>query len=586
MTPQLELIPLRAAVCADRATTLDVVVRIVPPQASSRSDRRPSLNLGFVIDRSGSMSSLNKLDYAKKAVCYAIEHLLPSDRLSVTIFDDQIQTIIPSTPVNNKASFIRRVQQIYHGGGTALHGGWVQGGIQVSQALTADLNRIILLSDGLANVGETNPDAIASDVHGLSQRGVSTSTLGLGDDYNEDLLQAMARSGDGNYYYVARAEQLPSIFEQELQGLTTIVGKAVTLGFEPQGVVVVEAVLNDLEVDEGGRFKLPNLLQEQPIDIVVRLKVPALAQLMPLCSFHLTWTDTDQRPQEVRATLQLPVVDLAQWEQLPLNQDVQQQVALMMAARAKKEAVQLVDRGDYAAASQVLQSTKQQMLDFQLPMSAPEAAALADLDARLQKREYLQYRKMATQQVYSRSGRFSRGHNSLLYALEGGPKLGDITQQELDAIVNSADRFLSDSGVISRAIHRAAGPELLVACQELGGCPVGEAKLTPGFQLRSPWVIHTVCPEWQGGDRQETEILAQCYRSCLELAAAKGLQSIAFPALGVGALGFPVAIAARVAIATVGRYLTTHSEIGTVRLVCFNEAVLQTYRTEFQQSGL
>lgn len=582
-TPQIDLLPLRAAVCADQPTTLDVVVRIMPPEAPATAAHRPTLNLGFVIDRSGSMGDRKKIDYARDAVCYAIEQLLPSDRLSVTIFDDQVQTLISSTPANNKASLTRLVKQVQPGGSTALHAGWVQGGMQVSQFLTAELNRVIVLSDGLANVGETNPDAIATDVHGLAKRSVSTSTMGLGDDYNEDLLEAMARSGDGNYYYIASPEQLPSIFDQELQGLTVTVGKAVTLGLEPQGDVVVADVLNDLNVDARGRFKLPNLMFGHPIDFVVRLQVPALAQATPLCTFHLTWTDTEQHIRELQAVLQLPVISSHQLDEFPLNPDVQQQVALMMAARAKKEAVRLVDRGDYGTASQVLQQSRQQMLDFNLPMSAPEAAALEDLDRELKERNVTGYRKMASHQSYTRSVRRSRGHTNMLYAFDRGPRLGDISQQDTDAIVNSCDRHLSTNGPLSSAIHRAAGPELLAACRALNGCVEGDAKLTPGFQLPAPWVIHTVCPPWQGGKQGEEDMLAQCYRRCLELAAGKGIHAIAFPALGTGALGFPVERAARIAFDTVSQFLFSHATIGTVRFVCFDEPTLRLYETEFKR---
>jgi Ca-activated chloride channel homolog len=583
MTPEIDLIPLRGAVCSNQPTTLDLIVRITPPPAPATAAQRPTLNIGFVIDRSGSMGERKKIDYARKAVCYAIEQLLPDDRLSVTIFDDQVRTLIPTTPANNKASLTRLVKQIQPGGSTALHAGWVQGGMQVSQFLTADLNRVILLSDGLANVGETNPDIIATDVHGLAQRGVSTSTMGLGDDYNEDLLEAMARSGDGNYYYIASSEQLPSIFEQELLGLAATFGKTVTMRIEPQGEVVVADVLNDLDVDAQGRFKLPNLVFASPIDVVVRLKIPALTQATDLCRFRLTWVDTEQQTQETQVTLKLPVVTNHQLEEFPLNQDVQQQVALMMTARAKKEAVHLVDKGDYGAASQVLQQTKQQMLDFNLPMSAPEAAALEDLDQELKQRKFASYRKMAAHQSYTRRSRRSSGHTSLFYAFDRGPQWGDISQQETDAIVNSVDRDLSDNGAISSAIHRAAGSELLVACRQLDGCAEGEAKITPGFDLPATWVIHTVCPAWQGGNHGEEELLAQCYRSCLELAAAQGLHSIAFPAIGTGALGFPPDRAAQIAFETVSQFLLGHTTIGTVRFICSDKKTLRHYEAGFQR---
>jgi Ca-activated chloride channel homolog len=583
MTPQIDLIPLRGAVCSNQPTTLDLIVRITPPQAPVNAVQRPTLNLGFVLDRSGSMADRKKIEYAREAICYAIEQLLPSDRLSVTIFDDRVETLIPSTPATNKASFSRLVKQVQPGNSTALHAGWIQGGIQVSQFLTAELNRVILLSDGLANVGETNPDAIASDVHGLVQRGVSTSTMGLGDDYNEDLLEAMARSGDGNYYYIASAEQLPSIFERELQGLAATIGKNVTLGIHPQGNVVVADVLNDLDVDSTGRFKLPNLLFDSPIDVLVRLNVPALEPETELCQFHLSWIDTEQQQQDVHVTLQLPVVSSNQLAEIPLNQEVQQQVALMMAARAKKEAVRLVDQGNYVMASEVLQQTKQQMLTFNLPMSAPEAAALEDLDQELKARKLASYRKSASHQSHARRRSHSSGHASLFYAFDRGPQLGDISQQTTDAIVNSADHNLSNIGAISKAIHRAAGPALLDACRQLNGCAEGEAKITPGFNLPASWVIHTVCPAWQGGHQGEEQVLAQCYRSCLELAAARGLYSVAFPAIGTGVMGFPIDRAARIAFETVSQFLLHRTVIGTVRFICFDQNTLQHYEAEFKR---
>jgi Ca-activated chloride channel family protein len=216
-------------------------------------------------------------------------------------------------------------------------------------------------------------------------------------------------------------------------------------------------------------------------------------------------------------------------------------------------------------------------------MSAPEAAALDDLDQELQQRKIASYRKRSQQQVYSRSSKRSSGHTRLGYAFNGGPILGDITQQAVEAIVNSTDPSLSSQGAISAAIHRAAGPELLVACQQLQGCAVGEAKVTAGFSLPAQWVIHTVCPAWQGGRQGETALLAQCYEHCLELAVRKKIRSIAFPAIGTGALGFPVDLAARIAFETIGQFLFRTTAIGQVLIVCADEKTLQVYQTEFQR---
>jgi Ca-activated chloride channel family protein len=171
----------------------------------------------------------------------------------------------------------------------------------------------------------------------------------------------------------------------------------------------------------------------------------------------------------------------------------------MMTARAKKEAVRLVDHGDYAMASDVLQETRQQMLDCNLAMSAPEAAALEDLDLELKARKFASYRKKSSIQSYTRSSKRSSGHTSLFYAFGRGPQLGEISQQDTEAIVNSTNSELSSYGAVSGSIHRAAGSELLVAYRLLNGVAVGEAKITPGFNLPAAWVIHTVCPTWTDG---------------------------------------------------------------------------------------
>ncbi|MEG5065063.1 macro domain-containing protein [Microcoleus sp. B3-A4] len=585
----IQLIPLRAAVCSERSTTLDVLVRITPP-APEKTIERPQLNLGLVIDRSGSMRG-QKIEYARQAASYAIEQLLPSDRVSITIYDDEIETLVPSTLATHKSHLLQQIQKIYPRNSTALHAGWEQGGIQVSQHLNPEhLNRVILLSDGLANIGETNPDVIASDVKGLTKRGVSTTTMGIGQDYNEDLLEAMARSGDGNYYYIQSPEQLPSIFQQELLGLMATVGTNVTLGIEPQAGVELVEVLNQLDVTPNGRFRLPNLVISNPLDVVVRLKVPAMTEEVDLCYFRLNWNDPEQpQEQKIRVSLRLPVVSAAQLEELPFNSEVRQQAILMMTGRAKQEAVRLVDGGDYDRASQLLQQTKQQLLNNpDLPMSAPEAEAIADLEVQLQERDYNRYRKMSTQQSYTRSRTRSSGHVNLLYGYRKGPVLGNITEDlGVDAIVNSCDRDLSNSGAISSAIHQAAGPELLAECHRLGSCEEGDAKITPGYNLPTPWVIHAVCPPWRGGSHGEEQVLAQCYRRCLELALQHSLRTIAFPAIGTGAMGFPAERAAAIAFAETSRFLSRSSAIGSILFVCFDSETHRCFQNEFLKiSGL
>ncbi len=146
---------------------------------------------------------------------------------------------------------------------------------------------------------------------------------------------------------------------------------------------------------------------------------------------------------------------------------------------------------------------------------------------------------------------------------------GDITTLEVDAIVNAANETLLGGGGVDGAIHRAAGPELKEYCRSLGGCPTGEARITPGFKLPAKYVIHTVGPVWQGGKANEATLLANCYRNSLELALKNGVKTIAFPSISTGAYGYPKSEAARIAICVMREYEDKFDEIIAC---CFSSA--------------
>ena len=149
--------------------------------------------------------------------------------------------------------------------------------------------------------------------------------------------------------------------------------------------------------------------------------------------------------------------------------------------------------------------------------------------------------------------------------------LGDITKQSVDAIVNAANCSLLGGGGVDGAIHRAAGPELLAECRTLHGCETGRAKITKGYRLPAKHVIHTPGPVWHGGNKGEPELLASCYRSCLELASENGCKTVDFPSISTGVYHFPLDKAAAIACRTIKEYLEAHPEIERVRMVCFDE---------------
>ena len=153
----------------------------------------------------------------------------------------------------------------------------------------------------------------------------------------------------------------------------------------------------------------------------------------------------------------------------------------------------------------------------------------------------------------------------------------DITTLGVDAIVNAAKASLMGGGGVDGAIHRAAGPELLEECRTLGGCTTGDAKATSGYRLPARWVIHTVGPVWRGGAGGEAELLASCYRRCLEIADEIGAGSLAFPAISTGAYGFPRRQAAEIAIDTLR---STATRVERVLLVAFDDETLELYRQQ------
>lgn len=154
---------------------------------------------------------------------------------------------------------------------------------------------------------------------------------------------------------------------------------------------------------------------------------------------------------------------------------------------------------------------------------------------------------------------------------------GDITKQEVDAIVNAANCSLLGGGGVDGAIHRAAGPELLAECRGLNGCKMGEAKITRGYKLPAKYVIHTPGPVWHGGTKYEPELLSACYISCLELASEYGCKTVDFPSISTGVYRFPLDRASKIAIGTISDFLKFHPEIERVRMVCFDARTKEYY---------
>lgn len=348
---KLELLPIKAALPENTPITLDVVLKLTPPE-QVKEQKRPGLNVSLVLDRSGSMSGKG-IEYARKAATECLNHFQDGDRASVVIFDDQIDVLAPSTLITqpSRIQLQQRIRTVTARGSTDLHGGWFKGGFLVSEHYQkAMLNRVMLLSDGQANVGITNRTQINKEVLELSEHGVSTSTFGMGDDYDEDLLIGMAEAGGGNYYYVSDPEGLPSIFEQELKGLESTFGRRVSLGITTHSGVTLDDVLNRYSTVNTGRFKLPNLRYGQVSESALRLKIPELQSgeaEVPLVTVRVAFDRGEERVV-LKQTLKLGVVPAEQYEALPENMAVKEYVTLLEVTLLQEETVVGVAAGAVA----------------------------------------------------------------------------------------------------------------------------------------------------------------------------------------------------------------------------------------------
>ena len=364
MKPCIRFRPLWPAVAADGATTLDLLITVsappLPPELQSRP--RPPLNLALVIDRSGSMSG-SKLSYARKAARFLAGELTERDRLAIVTFDDEVNVLVPSQPVCDPQLFIRAINTIDVGGTTALFDGWLAGATQVAQLLDpAALNRVLLLSDGGANVGLVEADGISAKVAGLSQRGISTSAFGLGSGFDEDLMGAVAAAGDGTLAHIESPKQLADLYAGELKGLANTLGKRVSIGIRAKRDVQLVDLLNDLELTNAGNFQLPNLRYGQEINVAARFQLPHWQPNREIVSVRLAWKQPGS--EERRSFVEhftLPVMAAADLNGMEPDLAVLEQFELLLANRQRRQAIEELDRGNLRAARAHLEAIDQRL---------------------------------------------------------------------------------------------------------------------------------------------------------------------------------------------------------------------------------
>jgi Ca-activated chloride channel family protein len=351
----------RPALLAGHDNELDVLVRVQAPDAPADLPKRNPLHLALVIDRSGSMSG-QPLDEAKRCAEFVLDGLQATDRLSLVVYDNQVQTLVPTMLLHDKEFARRAIRDIDSGGSTDLHGGWFQGAETLAPHTKENItSRVILLSDGCANHGLLDHDRIHAQCAEFARAGVSTSTYGLGHGFNEELMIGMARHGQGSSYYGQTADDLMDPFREEFELLNALCARRLRLEIAPAAGVKAK-MLNDYVADGDNAWLLPNLAFGGEAWAVIRLRIPspvtaadAEAAALSLCSFSLRYTTLDGEPRAIQPmSLALPVLPASAFGAIAEDELVARRTDELEAAYLQTKARAAARRGDWAGVARSL----------------------------------------------------------------------------------------------------------------------------------------------------------------------------------------------------------------------------------------
>jgi Ca-activated chloride channel family protein len=330
--------------------------------------QRLPLNLALVVDRSGSMAG-QKLARAGEAAGFVLRHLTSVDRVAIVAYDDEVTVVAPSTPLTPQAKtdLLYRLSRIEAGGSTNLGGGWLTGCQEVAKHQVGDgqLNRALLLTDGLANVGITSVEELVEHARQLRLRGIVTSTMGVGADFNEELLEAMARHGGGRFQYVETAKHIPDCVQGELGEMLEVAARKVAVEVMLPEAVRCLGCLNEYVLEEtprGVRVHLGDLLAGDTRRILLKLSVSPghIDRSLAIGALALyVDTATGHGSEQLSHSAELRYADPDAVDRQETNDEVARAVALLLAAQAKEEAARLSRRGADAAAASALAAAGQ-----------------------------------------------------------------------------------------------------------------------------------------------------------------------------------------------------------------------------------
>jgi Ca-activated chloride channel homolog len=358
----------RPLIPISQTTCLDLYIQFKP--LTSESHKRRPLNLSIVIDRSGSMSG-QPLKQAINAARLLVEQLTPEDILSVVTYDDDVETVFEPQLVKNKDIIFTVLSKIKAGGCTNLSGGWLKGCEHVQTHQTPDkINRVLLLTDGQANVGVIDSKVLIGTAQQKAQNNqVSTTTLGFGAHFNEDLLMGMARNANGNFYFIQTPEDLVQVFQIELESISSLIAQDLVVNVSPQPIVKIEQLLNNYRYkekeDDALEIVLGDVYEVEDKILALSMNITAPPHIGSQVVLHLNYryqavvNDVIQQFAQ-QETIIISVDTQSAFDNTSFQRNVIEQTYRLRIAKAKEDAVDLADQGDYQTASQHLH----QMIDF------------------------------------------------------------------------------------------------------------------------------------------------------------------------------------------------------------------------------
>jgi Ca-activated chloride channel family protein len=353
-----------SVIAVERAQHVYLLARIQAETAPQSADRRP-LNLSVVLDRSGSMQG-DKLAYVKQAAQILVQRLAAKDRFSLVSYNHTVTVDIPPVAVVEKDRINQAIKKVESSGTTNLSGGWLQGcQLVVGEIVEGQVNRVLLLTDGLANEGVTDPARLEALARQKRGEGITTTTMGVGMDFNEDLLTRMAKEGGGAFYFIDNPDQAPTIFNEELNLMMNIVGQnlLITLILTPDVTMVRQLSGYTTQPNaDGATFRLGDIFADELKALMLELSIPALKTLGEVEVARLRFEYDELGGDSVtHRVIELPIrvntVTVDDFEKQLRDPDVVKMALLMQAARAREEAIQHADAGDFEQASQVLGHT-------------------------------------------------------------------------------------------------------------------------------------------------------------------------------------------------------------------------------------